>query len=150
MQVRYGITQMGLPTSSLCPMWKNITRSPMTAAQKKAFIMHKDDGVERRFRQSDKGLFYLDTAEAKELAGTVLLVNTVAGNKTRYTNRNYKQAQLAREVHSRIGRPSLRTYLKIVENNLLPNQPAWLVDQTCSQQRISLAQILGHSKGKQV
>jgi hypothetical protein len=63
----------------------------------KAFIVHKTDGEERRFKQSATGLFYLDTTET---AGTVL-VNTVAGKKASYTNRNYEQALLDRKEDNR-------------------------------------------------
>jgi hypothetical protein len=40
-----------------------------------------------------------------------------------YTNRNYSMAELARQIQKRIGRPSTKTFLKIVENKLLPNCP---------------------------
>jgi hypothetical protein len=85
----------------------------------KAFVVHKADGNERCFKQSEKGLFYLGT---NEKLGTVL-INTVAGNKGSYTKRTYKQAMLARKVQNMIGRPSLSSFLKIVENNLLKNCP---------------------------
>jgi hypothetical protein len=53
----------------------------------------------------------------------VALVNTVASNKSRYTNRAYSRAVLARHLQHIIGRPSTRTFLRIVDNNLLPNCP---------------------------
>jgi hypothetical protein len=53
--------------------------------------VHKADGEERRFKQSAKGMFYLDT---KEVSGTTL-VATVDDNKSKYTKRSYKQALLA-------------------------------------------------------
>jgi len=43
-----------------------------------AFVVHKSDGTSRRFIQSDRGLYYLDTKAVN--TGTVL-VETVEGNK---------------------------------------------------------------------
>jgi hypothetical protein len=83
-----------------------------------AFIVHKGDGATRTFQQSPRGLFYMDTATT----GT-LLVNTVAENKAKYTNRDYAKAELARQIQKRIGRPSTRAFIKIVEQKLLPNCP---------------------------
>jgi hypothetical protein len=85
---------------------------------KNAFVVHKDDGTTRTFKQSERRLFYMDTAKT----GT-LLVNTVAQNKASYTNRNYSRAVLACEIQKRIGRPSTKASIKIVENKLLPNCP---------------------------
>jgi hypothetical protein len=67
------------------------------------------------FKRSVIGMFYLD---AKETLGTVL-VTTVEDNKSRYTNRDYTQATLARKLQTIIGRPSARALLKIVEHNHL-------------------------------
>jgi hypothetical protein len=83
-----------------------------------AFVVHKGNGTSHTFQQSPRGLFYMDTATT----GT-LLVNTVAENKTSYTNRDYLKAVLAREIQKKIGRPSTRAFIKIVDNKLLPNCP---------------------------
>jgi reverse gyrase len=83
-----------------------------------AFTVHKEDGEHRTFKQSDRGLFYMDTAQTGEL-----LINTVAENKSKYTNRDYSMAELARQIQKRIGRPSTQAFLKIIENKLLPNCP---------------------------
>jgi hypothetical protein len=53
----------------------------------------------------------------------VALVNTVASNKTKYTKGGYSRAVLARRLQRIIGCPSTRTFLWIVNDNLLPNCP---------------------------
>ena len=53
-----------------------------SAASKASFVVHKNDGSERRFEQAKNGHFYLNTEQS---SGTVL-VNTVDGNMSRYTN----------------------------------------------------------------
>jgi hypothetical protein len=108
----------------------------------KAFVVHKADGNERRFKQSKKGLFYLDT---NRKSGTVL-INTVAGNKISNAKRTYKQAMLARKVQNMIGRPSLSSFLKIVENNLLKNCPISREDGLAAED--ILGPNLGSLKGK--
>jgi hypothetical protein len=53
-----------------------------------------------------------------------LFVNTVpgiAGNQTKYTNRNYLHAVLAQKIQKMIRRPSTRSFIAIVEKNLLLN-----------------------------
>ncbi len=84
------------------------------------FTVHKPDGTTRVFRQSERGLFYMDGAGG---ADGVTLVSTVEGNKSSYTNCDYLRAVLARKIQMTIGRPSTRTFINIVEQNLLPNCP---------------------------
>jgi hypothetical protein len=80
-----------------------------------AFVVHKGNGTSRTFQQSPRGLFYMDTATT----GT-LLMSTVAENKTSYINHDYSKAVLAREIQKKIGQPSTRAFLKVVDNKLLP------------------------------
>jgi hypothetical protein len=84
------------------------------------FHIHKPDGTMQVFRQSDHRLFYMDTAH--DMAG-VTLINTVAENRSSYTNREYARAVLARRIQKIIGRPSTQHFMAIVERNLLPNCP---------------------------
>jgi hypothetical protein len=86
------------------------------------FIVHMSDGsAPRIFQQSECRLFYMDMRDQNGKA--VALVNTVASNKTKYTERAYSRAVLARRLQRIIGRPSTRTFLRIVDDNLLPNCP---------------------------
>ena len=97
---------------------KQCHRVTFNSDSENQFVVHKDDGTERHFKESERGLYYMDTS----LTGT-LLVNTVAKNKSKYTNADYSCACLARKIQKMIGRPSTRTFIKVVENNLLPNCP---------------------------
>ena len=85
------------------------------------FIVEKPDGSSTRiFQQSFRGLYYMDMRDSKT---GIALVSTVEENKTKYTNRDYERAVLARNLQKIIGRPSTRDFMNIVENNLLPNCP---------------------------
>ena len=65
------------------------------------------------------GLHYLDM----KVDSGVTLVNTVADNQSKYTNDDYLRAMQARELQVKIGRPSLKDFLKIIAENQLPNCP---------------------------
>ena len=89
------------------------------------FIVHKPDGTTRNFKESSRGLYYHDTSIAvTEVARTgSVLVTTVADNASNYTHTDYSRALLARKTQQIIGRPSVRDYIRYVENNLIPNCP---------------------------
>ena len=89
------------------------------------FVVTLKSGTEKVFELSKTGLYYLDAAAERarsETAATVL-VNTVDDNKTRYTKAEFDRAKLARELQTKIGRPTTRNFIKYVTNNLLPNCP---------------------------
>ena len=89
------------------------------------FIVHKPDGTTRNFKESSRGLYYHDTSTAVTRVaetGTVL-VTTVADNASKYAHTDYSRAVLARKIQQIIGRPSVRDYIRYVENNLIPNCP---------------------------
>ena len=137
-----------------------------------AFHLHKNDGTVRVFKQSKKGLYYLDTSEntkdvtlvnehaemtneasdvdthIKDTNG-VGLVNTVADNATKYSERDYSQAVLARKIQKIIGRPSTKTFLSIVEKNLLPNCPVTRDDIIAAGPKIRSARSEERRVGKE-
>jgi hypothetical protein len=123
------------------------------SAEEKQFIVHKENGAKRRFKQAKSCLFYLDVTDASnntdgtEGVGTVL-VNTVAANKTKYTNAVYKQATLARKLQNIIGRSSARSYPEIVESNLLKDCPVVRADVIAAKD--IFGPNLGSLKGKTV
>ena len=97
------------------------------------FKVMKSDGTCRIFKESDRGLFYLDTATNKvkdesDVAGDdeesgVALINTVDDNRSKYTKRAYLRAEHAPKIQHVIGHPCTKEYIQIVERNLLPNCP---------------------------
>jgi hypothetical protein len=56
----------------------------------------------------------------------VALINTVSGNKDKYSSTDCDRADLARRLQVRIGQPSTKDF--IVERNLLPNCPVTKAD----------------------
>ena len=94
--------------------------------QNNQFIVHRNDGTQRVFQQSPRGLYFLDTSLAPHpTAGTnsTVLITTVADKANSFSNADYAQAVLARKIQKIIGRPTTRAFIYIIENNLLPNCP---------------------------
>jgi hypothetical protein len=101
-------------------------------------------------RQSSKGLYYLDTKAGHEEPRDkeINLVNTVADNGNKYSQRDYFKAELARKIQTIIGRPSTKTFLSIVDKNLLPNCPVTRADIITAEQ--IFGPDVGSLKGKTV
>jgi hypothetical protein len=111
-------------TANILSLWRIEKKHRITCDSEngKQFIVHNENGMVRRFRQSEDGLFHTDVKERdSEQDGTVLVnkVETVEGNKKNCTKAACKQATLARKLHNIMGRPSARSFLNIAEKNLL-------------------------------
>ena len=112
------------------------------------FIVHKPDGSTRNFKESNRGLYYHDTSTVVtgvSEAGTVL-ITTVAGNASNYTPADYSRALLAHKTQQIIGRPSMRDYIRYVENKLIPNCPVTRRDIVAAKH--ILGPDVGSLKGK--
>jgi len=79
----------------------------------------KADFTARSFRPSKKELFFSDFKN--EVAHT--FINTVDNNKTKYTIKEYSDADRARSLQNIIGRPNTQDYIKYIEWNMIPNCP---------------------------
>ena len=102
-----------------------------------------------RFPLTAGGLFAYDAAESDMGGATAsLFVNTVADNESRYTNRDVQKARLARDIQIKIGRPSIKDYMRIVRDKLLPNCPVTTEDIQAAEH--IYGPDLGSLKGKTV
>jgi Reverse transcriptase (RNA-dependent DNA polymerase) len=80
------------------------------------FTLTKPDGGVRTFYQTN-GLY------VSKLTDGVVMLNTVAANKSKYTNADYERATVARKLQVIMGRPSTKELLRLVDNKLLKNCP---------------------------
>ena len=112
------------------------------------FIVHKPDGSTRNFKESNCGLYYHDTSTVVTgvSEARTVLITTVAGNASNYTPADYSRALLARKTQQIIGRPSMRDYIRYVENNLIPNCPVTRRDIVAAEH--ILGPDVGSLKGK--
>jgi hypothetical protein len=70
------------------------------------FVIQKEGSGKRKFQQSKRGFYYLDTAAIKN--HTIIAVNTVESNKSKHTERDYSRAKVARKIQVLAGRPKLK------------------------------------------
>jgi hypothetical protein len=121
----------------------HVTYDSRVGKNPNAFCVHKEDGVIRKFQQSKRGLFYLDTADMKDL---VVLVTTVANNRSNYTDRDYTRAKLACKVQILMGHPELKDFLRDIDGNSIKNFP--ITHQDAVNTDTILGRDLGSIKGK--
>jgi hypothetical protein len=100
-------------------------KHPITYDSRKGnvFVVHKDDGTTRIFKESDRGLFYYDTSPH---ANRATFVTTVEKNKSKVTNRNYVRATTARKIQVLVGRPELKDFVSYLDQNMILN---YLIDR---------------------
>jgi hypothetical protein len=115
-------------------------------SKKNCFILTSPTGGRQIFEQSPKGLYFLDT-DVKQGPGTIL-VNTVAQNKSKFSERDFHRAVDARKLLSKIGRLSQATFLQILDRNLLPNCPVTRRDALNAE--LIFGPDIGSLKGKTV
>jgi hypothetical protein len=72
----------------------------------------------------------------------------VEDKRSKYTNRDYKQALLAGKIQNTIGRPSTRNCMPIVDKNLLVNCPITRADVLAAED--IMGPNLGSLKGKTI
>ena len=114
-------------------------------------VTNNTTGKVMRFRPTKSGLYYLDTTKEKKnnkTTGVAMTLSTVDDNKSKYTNADYFRAKGARALQIKIGRPSTRTFTRIVTNNLLPNCPYTRQDIQAAED--IFGPDLGSIKGKTV
>ena len=98
------------------------------------------------FKEAPQGLYYFDTAEREEYGE--MLVNTVAGNKSKYSAYDYSQAKLARALQKRVGRPYIEDFKRYIRDKEIPDCP--VIVQDVSNAEHIFGSDLGTLKGKTV
>jgi hypothetical protein len=58
----------------------------------------------------------------------VLMMNTVAENKSRYTHKEIKQAEIAHDLYIKLARPALNDFIRIVREGRILNCPITVAD----------------------
>jgi hypothetical protein len=92
----------------------NITkhyRVTMDTAKKNAIILHRHDGSQIEFTPCAKGLYKYALQPDETLQDFWSMVTTVASRAQQYTQRQYKEATLARRVQNIIMRPGSREFM---------------------------------------
>lgn len=80
-------------------------RVTMDTDKEAAIVVHRKDGSTMKFLEYTTGLYFYDTAQnnsnhSKSNVNNYCFVNTVANNKTMFTKRQIKNADLARKLYT--------------------------------------------------
>ena len=88
-------------------------------------MVHKGDGSDQVFVESNRGLYFTDVSETGFLFNTTA---AIVNNNYKYSSRDYSKAKLARKIQRIISRLSINHFIHLVENNLLTNFPVTKMD----------------------
>ena len=89
--------------------------------------VHKENGDELKFIETKGGLYYYEV-KPKTGIKNYSFATTLAQNRSLYTARRLKQADLAWRLYTMIGRPLHTFSIKIIRDNLLKNCPITTAD----------------------
>ena len=103
-------------------------RITMDTSVEAAMHVHRKDGSIMTFTEFQSGLYFFDTTatytpNTYSQNSNYLFLSTVADNKSRYTRCEIEGADRARSLYRKIGRPSEKEFLTILQNNLIRNCP---------------------------
>ena len=107
---------------------RKICRVTMDTMTEAAIIVHKHNGDKMKFTESANGLYYYDVKSSSTKSSNYSFVNSVNENKSLYTRRQLKDADLAKRVYELVGRPAHATFTKMIRENQLQNCPITVDD----------------------
>ena len=99
---------------------RKICRVTLDTSVENSMCVHRLDGSIMKFLEHVSGLYVYATAAPTP--GYTLL-ETVVAHKKLFTNRQIANADLARELYRKLGRPSEADFQTILTNNLIRNCP---------------------------
>ena len=96
------------------------------SATDNCFHVHKDNKRILKFKEATRQLYYFDTADRDETGN--MLITTVENNKSKLSAYDFSQAEKARTLQRRIGRPAVKDFIRYAATNLVPNCPVTIQD----------------------
>lgn len=85
-----------------------------------SLFVHKPDGTTREFHRSDCNLYICNLLPNKTAMPTI---KTVEKQKQFYSNLDIRRADKARKLQETLGFPSTKSFLHMIDNNLIMNCP---------------------------
>ena len=93
----------------------------MDTAIEKAFLVHGIKQGAMKIVRSPAGLHYFDKSSRRN--GKIVMIQTVANNKSSYNKKEPQGAEKARNLYETIGRPGFKSFMDLLERNLIHNCP---------------------------
>jgi hypothetical protein len=109
---------------------RRVCRVTLDTADVPALHVHRLDGSIMVFTEHPSGLYVFDTSAARAPSTPipVSFLTTVADNRSMFTPRQLQDADTARALYRKIGRPSEAAFLHILRHNLIRNCPVTVED----------------------
>ncbi|KAI2501302.1 Reverse transcriptase (RNA-dependent DNA polymerase) [Fragilaria crotonensis] len=101
---------------------RKVCRVTMDTGREAAMCVHRLDGSIMKFTEDSNGLYVFVPNSSADVTGYTL-VSTVAENKRMFTPREIRNADLARDLYRKIGRPNEAEFQSILRRNLIRNCP---------------------------
>jgi hypothetical protein len=99
--------------------------------KEKAFIVHLPN-KNVKFIKSSNGLYYYKPKYSTSTKNNMSLLNhsveSVEENKKQFTNRQFQQAKLTRQIYHALGTPSINDFKSIILSNQIKNLPITIED----------------------
>ena len=105
-----------------------VCRVTLDSAAEPAMVVHRLDGSLMKFTQHPSGLFIFPVTPTKSSVDAYLFLQTVAGNRERFTRREVAAADAARTLYRKLHRPGEQAFRHLLQHNLLRNCPVTLDD----------------------
>ena len=94
-----------------------------------AVYIHLDNGSVTKFKEVESGIYLLSSSNyTKQKVSAYLYLTLVKSNKSNFTRRQLKMADLAREFRKKLGYPGYKQYFKLLESNYFINCPLTVGD----------------------
>ena len=119
-------------------------RITYNSSKEDTFTVHLP-GKQVKFTKTDQGL-YAYKPPIKKRQNKVTLVNTIKGNKSFFTHKQYKTAKKARELYHALNTSSTKHFKNMITMNAIANNPVTTEDIKLAEQ--ILGQDIGSPKGK--
>ena len=95
-----------------------------------AICVHMDDGGILKFKEVESGIYFLSSSNNfnKQKVSVYSYITLVKANKSNFTRRQLRKADMAREFREKIGYPGNRKSFKLLEINYFRNFPLPIED----------------------
>jgi Zinc knuckle len=100
---------------------RKVCRVTMDTSEDTAMCVHRLDGSVMRFVEHESGLYVFNSTNNTVTAYTLL--NTVTNQKKMFSQREVTDADAARSLYRKLGRPSESEFQHILRNNFVHNCP---------------------------
>ena len=107
---------------------RKVCRVTMDSADTAAINVYRKDGTIMQFNEHPSGLYVFNPNASSDPVGAYTLVSLVAEQKKLFTRRQVNDADAARDLYRKIGRPSEPEFQRILRNNFIRNCPVTPAD----------------------